>query len=69
MTSVPINNALDYTNTGSRTAAAETTFSTFGYETVRLMEEGAGLVALAILLGSLAAGLAAAALGLGIGLL
>ena len=46
-----------------------TTFSTFSFESVRLMEEGAGLGALANLAGSVAAGLAAAAVGLGLGLL
>ena len=54
---------------GTGVCGGYTTFSTFSYESVRLMEEGAGLVALANLAGSLAAGLAAAALGLGIGLL
>jgi fluoride exporter len=43
---------------------AYTTFSTFGYETVRLAEENAGRLAAANALGSLAAGLAAAAAGL-----
>lgn len=42
---------------------AYTTFSTFGYETVRLADENAGLMAGANALGSLAAGLAAAAAG------
>jgi fluoride exporter len=43
---------------------AYTTFSTFGYETVRLADENAGLQAAANALGSLAAGLLAAAAGL-----
>lgn len=42
---------------------AYTTFSTFGYETVRLADDNAGLLAGANALGSLAAGLAAAAAG------
>ncbi len=54
---------------GTGVCGGYTTFSTLSYETVRLMEEGSGLVALANLAGSLAAGLAAAALGLGLGLL
>ena len=54
---------------GTGVCGGYTTFSTFSYETVRLMEEGSGLIALANLAGSLAAGLAAAALGLGVGLL
>lgn len=52
---------------GTGVCGGYTTFSTFSYESVRLMEEGSGLVALANLAGSLAAGLAAAALGLGLG--
>lgn len=43
---------------------AYTTFSTFGYETVRLAEENAGLPAGANALGSVVAGLVAAATGL-----
>jgi len=46
-----------------------TTFSTFSYETVRLTEDGLGLVALGNLLVSVVTGLAAAALGLGLALL
>jgi CrcB protein len=46
-----------------------TTFSTFMYETVRLVDDGSGLTALANLIGSVACGLAAAALGLGAALL
>lgn len=41
-----------------------TTFSTFAYETVRLLEEGAPGTAVVNALGSLAAGTGAAALGL-----
>jgi CrcB protein len=54
---------------GTGVCGGYTTFSTFGFESVRLMEEGSGLIALANLGASVAAGLAAAALGLGIGLL
>ncbi|MEO3788370.1 CrcB family protein [Actinocorallia sp. B10E7] len=46
---------------------ALTTYSTFGYETVRLMEEGTGGRALANVLLSTGAGLAAAGLGLVVG--
>jgi len=46
-----------------------TTFSTFSYETVRLTEDGLGLVALGNLVVGVATGLAAAALGLGLALL
>lgn len=46
-----------------------TTFSTFSYETVRLTEDGLGLVALSNVLVSVVTGLAAAALGLGLALL
>jgi fluoride exporter len=42
---------------------ALTTFSTFGFETVRLIEEGSTATAAANALGSLAAGLAAGSLG------
>ena len=44
-----------------------TTFSTFGLETWRLIEEGSALVALANVLGSVAAGLAAVVAGVVIG--
>ncbi len=43
---------------------AYTTFSTFGYETIRLAEEGAGQAAGAFALGSVVAGLVGAVLGL-----
>lgn len=46
---------------------ALTTYSTFGYETVRLAEEGAGGRALANVLLSTGAGLGAAGLGLAAG--
>ena len=48
---------------GSGFCGALTTFSTFGYETVRLGEEGRPGLATANVAGSLAVGLAAAALG------
>lgn len=48
---------------GTGFCGALTTFSTFGYETVRLAEEGHSRDAVANVVSSLAAGLTAAALG------
>ncbi len=48
---------------GTGFCGALTTFSTFGYETVRLAEEGESTLAVSNVAGSLAAGLGAAALG------
>jgi fluoride exporter len=52
---------------GTGFCGALTTFSTFGYETVRLNEEGELSTAVWNVVASLAAGLAAAALGLALG--
>jgi CrcB protein len=54
---------------GTGLLGAYTTFSTFSYETVRLIEDGALLEATLNVTTSLAAGLAAAAAGLGLTLL
>lgn len=48
---------------GTGLCGALTTYSTFGYETVRLVQDGASWTALLNALGSLAAGLSACALG------
>jgi len=52
---------------GTGFCGALTTFSTFGYETVRLSEEGESATAIGYVVGSLVAGLAAAALGWAVG--
>jgi len=54
---------------GTGFCGALTTFSTFGYETVRLAEEGEASTATANVVGSLAVGLLAAALGWWVGAL
>ncbi|GGV80951.1 putative fluoride ion transporter CrcB 2 [Streptomyces gelaticus] len=48
---------------GTGLCGALTTYSTFGYETLRLAEDGAGSYALANVVGSVAAGLGAAFAG------
>ena len=52
---------------GTGFCGALTTYSTFGYETLRLIEDGGGLYALVNVVASLAAGLAAAAAGYALG--
>ncbi len=54
---------------GTGLLGAYTTFSTFSYETVRLLEDGAVAEAALTVAGGLALGLAAAAAGLGLALL
>ncbi|MBO0729652.1 MAG: fluoride efflux transporter CrcB [Acidimicrobiaceae bacterium] len=58
--------ALPKTVLGTGLLGAYTTFSTFSFETVRLVEEGENRAALANVGGSLIVGLLAAAAGLGL---
>ncbi|MGW4895627.1 fluoride efflux transporter CrcB [Kitasatospora sp. NPDC004240] len=51
---------------GTGLCGALTTYSTFSYETLRLAQDGAGRYALANVLGSIAAGLAAVYAGAGL---